>query len=78
MVGLDRREKFNRFIKGMGLKKVLLAFILACVPLVEVLAQCTGADILEPGFAFITSSRGCAPFNVQLQTLYLSSVAGTE
>ncbi len=38
--------------------------------------QCAG--IMEPGFAFLTSSRGCAPFTVNIQTLYLSSVAGTE
>jgi gliding motility-associated-like protein len=40
-------------------------------------SQCAGG-IMEPGFAFLTSSRGCAPFTVKLQTLYLSSVAGTE
>ena len=39
------------------------------------IAQC---DILEPGFAFLTSSRGCAPFTVNIQTLYLSSVPGTQ
>lgn len=38
--------------------------------------QCGG--ILEPGFAFLTSSRGCAPFTVNIQTLYLSSVPGTQ
>lgn len=32
---------------------------------------------MEPGFAFLTSSRGCAPFTVNIQTLYLSSVPGT-
>lgn len=40
------------------------------------LAQCGG--IMEPGFAFLTSSRGCAPFTVNIQTLYLSSVPGTQ
>jgi gliding motility-associated-like protein len=39
-------------------------------------AQCGG--ILEPGFAFLTSSRGCAPFTVNIETLYLSSVPGTQ
>lgn len=39
-------------------------------------AQCGG--IMEPGFAFLTSSRGCAPFTVNIQTLYLSSVPGTQ
>ncbi len=43
---------------------------------IRVHAQCGG--IMEPGFAFLTSSRGCAPFNVNIQTLYLSSVPGTE
>lgn len=39
-------------------------------------SQCGG--IMEPGFAFLTSSRGCAPFSVSIQTLYLSSVPGTQ
>lgn len=39
-------------------------------------SQCGG--IMEPGFAFLTSSRGCAPFTVNIQTLYLSSVPGTQ
>ena len=39
-------------------------------------AQCGGT--LEPGFAFLTSSRGCAPFTVNLQTLYLAAVPGTQ
>ena len=39
-------------------------------------AQCAG--IMEPGFKFLTSSRGCAPFTVNLETLYLSSIAGTK
>ncbi|MDZ4714333.1 MAG: PKD domain-containing protein [Cytophagales bacterium] len=38
--------------------------------------QCGGT--LEPGFAFLTSSRGCAPFTVSIQTIYLSSVPGTQ
>ncbi len=42
----------------------------------QAVAQCGG--ILEPGFAFLTSSRGCAPFTVNIQTLYLSSVPGTR
>ncbi len=40
------------------------------------LSQCGG--ILEPGFAFLTSSRGCAPFTVNIQTLYLAAVPGTQ
>jgi gliding motility-associated-like protein len=32
---------------------------------------------MEPGFNFLTSSRGCAPFNIELQTLYLNSTPGT-
>lgn len=40
-------------------------------------AQCTSSDILEPGFKFLTSSRGCAPFTVQIQTEYLASTPGT-
>jgi len=42
----------------------------------EARSQCGG--ILEPGFAFLTSSRGCAPFTVNLQTIYLASVPGTQ
>jgi len=38
-------------------------------------AQCGG--IMEPGFQFLTSSRGCAPYTVNLETRYLSSVPGT-
>lgn len=40
-------------------------------------AQCSG-QIMEPGFAFLTSSRGCAPFTVRIETLYLSSTPGTQ
>lgn len=40
-------------------------------------AQCTSADIMEPGFKFITSSRGCAPFTIEVQTLFLNSTPGT-
>ncbi len=32
---------------------------------------------MEPGFKFLTSSRGCAPFTVNLETFYLFSVPGT-
>ena len=39
--------------------------------------QCTSSDIMEPGFKFITSSRGCAPFQVQIQTLFLNSTPNT-
>ncbi|HEY0651725.1 MAG TPA: PKD domain-containing protein [Chryseosolibacter sp.] len=40
-------------------------------------AQCTSSDIMEPGFQFLTSSRGCAPFEVHIETLYLASTPGT-
>ena len=55
---------------------LLVLSILLSFSLVKVQAQCGG--ILEPGFAFLTSSRGCAPFTVNIQTLYLSSVPGTQ
>jgi gliding motility-associated-like protein len=32
---------------------------------------------MEPGFNFITSSRGCAPFTIEIQTLFLNSTPGT-
>jgi len=38
-------------------------------------AQCGGN--MEPGFQFLTSSKGCAPYSVQIQTRYLSTVPGT-
>jgi len=41
----------------------------------SIYAQCNG--IMEPGFQFLTSSRGCAPYSVQLETRYLNTVAGT-
>jgi gliding motility-associated-like protein len=53
---------------------VFLVLFFLCNSL-QLAAQCGG--ILEPGFAFLTSSRGCAPFSVSIQTLYLSSVPGT-
>ncbi len=63
------------------LQKRLFPFLIAVFLLLPVFninsfAQCGG--ILEPGFAFLTSSRGCAPFTVNIQTLYLSSVPGTQ
>lgn len=51
-------------------------FLFAATPY-PVNAQC-GGQIMEPGFAFLTSSRGCAPFTVSIETLYLSSSPGTE
>ncbi len=33
---------------------------------------------MDPGYAFLTNSRGCAPFQVRLETLYLNAVAGTK
>jgi gliding motility-associated-like protein len=61
----------------MRLSKFLLLLFFAVVASVQVFAQCGGL-IMEPGFAFLTSSRGCAPFNVQIETLYLSSTPGTQ
>src|SRR5262245_27700890 len=61
------------------IKRLLLLFLLITVGLLQhnrAFAQCGG--IMEPGFAFLTSSRGCAPFTVNIQTLYLSSVPGTQ
>ncbi len=54
-----------------------LFFFFFSVSLNKVSAQCTSADIMEPGFAFLTSSRGCAPFTVDLETIYLQSTPGT-
>ncbi|MBX2917092.1 MAG: PKD domain-containing protein [Cyclobacteriaceae bacterium] len=58
------------------MRKVTILGFLLLVFSKAALAQCGG--IMEPGFAFLTSSRGCAPFTVNIQTLYLSSVPGTQ
>lgn len=60
-------------IRKLLITVLFIGFILGSA---RVHAQCGG--ILEPGFAFLTSSRGCAPFTVNIQTLYLSSVPGTQ
>lgn len=54
---------------------VAIFFLFFLQPLF-VWSQCGG--IMEPGFKFLTSSRGCAPYSVTLETLYLSSVPGTQ
>ena len=62
------------------LRRILrFLFLLGILSLVQNLpgfAQCPA--ILEPGFAFLTSSRGCAPFTVSIQTFYLASAPGTQ
>lgn len=61
----------------MGVRSgVILLFALLFLGWYQASAQCAG--IMEPGFAFLTSSRGCAPFTVQIETLYLSSTPGTQ
>ncbi|HRJ30019.1 MAG TPA: PKD domain-containing protein [Cyclobacteriaceae bacterium] len=60
----------------MGLRSGLVCFLLF-VSVYLAQAQC-GGQIMEPGFAFLTSSRGCAPFTVRIETLYLSSTPGTQ
>ncbi|MBL6449490.1 PKD domain-containing protein [Fulvivirga sp. 29W222] len=61
----------------MNFKKlILLTTFLLILVFQKSIAQC-GGQIMEPGFAFLTSSRGCAPFNVGIQTLYLSATPGT-
>jgi gliding motility-associated-like protein len=56
---------------------IFALFAALCFAATKTNAQCTSADIMEPGFNFITSSRGCAPFEVQIQTQYLNSSPGT-
>jgi gliding motility-associated-like protein len=58
-----------------GVRRVFL-LLLFLSPAIHGWSQCGG--ILEPGFAFLTSSRGCAPFTVNIQTLYLAAVPGTQ
>jgi gliding motility-associated-like protein len=38
-------------------------------------SQC---EPMEPGFRFLSSSKGCAPFNLQIQASYYESTAGTK
>ena len=59
-----------------ALRLVLFSAILFLGQKNVAFAQCGG--IMEPGFAFLTSSRGCAPFTVNIQTIYLASVPGTN
>src|SRR6478609_431135 len=54
---------------------ILLFFLVALFFSERGWAQCGG--IMEPGFQFLTSSRGCAPYTVQIETRYLNAVAGT-
>jgi gliding motility-associated-like protein len=65
-----------KFNQSMIRKYALLLFLLATsfAPYVAH-SQCGG--IMEPGFKFLTSSRGCAPFTVNLETFYLKAVPGT-
>jgi len=56
---------------------ITILAVLATFTFTDGMAQCTSADIMEPGFKFITSSRGCAPFTVQIQTLFLNSSPNT-
>jgi PKD repeat protein len=56
---------------------ILALFTAFWLGALNVHAQCTSADIMEPGFNFITSSRGCAPFTVEIQTLFLNSNSNT-
>lgn len=58
-----------------GICFLILFLIIAASNLSQ--AQCTNADILEPGFSFLNNSRGCAPFSVQIQTEYFSATPGT-
>ena len=61
----------------MGPKRqfFFLTTLLLSLFLTDVNAQ---SCIMEPGFQFITSSRGCAPFTVQMETLFLESTPGTR
>src|SRR5215216_3720756 len=60
----------------MGLAKYTLVLFFSLSITVELWAQCQG-QIMEPGFQFLSSSKGCAPFNFRIQTKYFQSVPGT-
>jgi gliding motility-associated-like protein len=59
-------------------KKLFPFLLLVCLSSIisKAFSQCGG--ILEPGFKFLTSSRGCAPYTVNLETLYLNTAIGTK
>ncbi len=59
----------------IGVRYFLSALLLIFLSQSVAWSQC---DIMEPGFKFLTSSRGCAPYTVTFETLYLSSVDGTQ
>jgi gliding motility-associated-like protein len=61
---------------AMRVRYLLAMFVLSFLSVDSAWSQCGG--IMEPGFKFLTSSRGCAPYSVNLETLYLSSVPGTQ
>src|SRR5688572_23314070 len=61
----------------MMLRKFLLLILFTPLIAFNLHAQC-GGQIMEPGFQFLSSSRGCAPFNVQIETLYLKATPGTQ
>lgn len=63
-------------VRRFVLLRGLLVFAFVCGFWLEGISQCGGT--LEPGFAFLTSSRGCAPFTANIQTIYLASVPGTQ
>lgn len=60
----------------MGLAKYTLVLFFSLSISGTLWAQCAG-QIMEPGFQFLSSSKGCAPFNFQIQTKYFQSVPGT-
>src|SRR5210317_2157763 len=60
-----------------GVKIFLVSVFSILIGSSQVQSQCTSGDIMEPGFNFITSSRGCAPSTIEIQTLYLNSIPGT-
>ena len=55
-------------------KNLILLILFFSVTFKDLFAQC---EIMEPGFQFLTSSRGCAPFQVRLETRYLFAIPGT-
>jgi len=56
----------------MYIKRILLTIFSIALVFVshEIKAQC---KIMEPGFNFLTSSRGCAPFTVKIETGFLDA-----
>lgn len=61
----------------MEVRKYVTLILIFLSATATVKAQCSG-QIMEPGFQFLSSSKGCAPFNFSIRLTYFQSVPGTR